>query len=392
MVRDTGAVRAPRKNTRGIVLDVIRTRGPISRIELAEATGLTAATMTRVVRDLLADGLVVESGHGASTGGKRPILVEIDPTARFAVGIHIAAESTVLIVSNLWGAIVGRSRAAAPAETPPDEFLDGLATSLRDLLDSLGIDPALVAGVGVAAPGTPDRDLGRSSSASAGPRWEGYPLREGLAQRLGLRIVLENEAIAAAVGEYWSGAAGEIGELAVIHMETDIGVGVVTRGRPLRGAHGGAGDLGHLSLDVNGAPCPCGGRGCLHLIASPAAARERYRCSTGEVVSMSRLGAAAVAGERDALEALNPSFAALAQAAGALVTLLDVERIVLAGSGFASAISFYISAVQQELDRRSKARGVAPVAVQSSVNPRDAAAVGAAAVVLHADVLDSASG
>lgn len=369
-----------------MILEVIRTRGPISRVELAEATGLTATTMTNVVRGLLADGLVAEAGHGESTGGKRRVLLEVDPRARFAVGIHLGIESTVMVVSNLWGAVVGRARTAGPLGYSPNRYLDRLAASLSDLVESLGMDRGLIAGVGIAVAGPFDGHQSAFASSPSFSHWTEYPLRGEFTARTGFGVVLENEAAAAAIGELWSGAIGDVESFAMIHMETEISVGIVSQGRLVRGATGIAGGLGHVSVDLKGEQCRCGNRGCLEAIAAPQAALRRYGESTGRRTNSSRLSAAMVAGDPQALHALEPSVSAFGNIAVSLTNLLELDRIVLTGAGFGNAISFFISGIQRALDERSLATGLPRVSVQASVNVRDAAAVGAAAIVLHDEV------
>ena len=248
------------------------------------------------------------------------------------------------------------------------------------------MDGSLIVGVGIAAAGPFDRGRGAFASSTNFSQWAGYPLREEFAERTGLGVVLENEATAAAVGEFWSGAVGDVNSFAMIHMETEIGVGIVSQGRPVRGATGNAGGLGHVSVDLRGEQCRCGNRGCLEAIAAPQAALRRYGASTDRWMNSSKLSAAVVAGDPEALRALEPSVTAFGSIAVSLTNLLDLDRIVLTGAGFGNAISFFISGIQRALDERSLVTGMSRVSVQASVNVRDAAAVGAAAIVLHDEV------
>ena len=387
MIKASDAVRAQRTNTRGLILEAIRTRGPISRGELAEATGLTAATMTNVVRRLLEDGLVLETGRGESTGGKRRVLLEVDAGARFGVGIQLGFGSTVLVVSNMWGAVVGRSRMAGIGRAHPDEYIERLAIGLLDLIDSLGLDRDLVVGAGVAVPGSFDGFRQSPDTQELLEAWASFPLQDRLVEYTAVDAVAECEAIAAAIGERWSGAVADSEAFAVILMEDAIGVGAALQGRALRGAHGHAGDLGHMLIDPAGPSCTCGARGCLVAVAGPAASLRRYSSAVGRQVSTARLNAAAVAGDPVAVSALAPSVNAFATAAASMTDMLDLERIVLAGTGFGSAMSLFITGIQTALDERSRRRGRPPVIVQASVSVRDAPALGAAALVLHEEMI-----
>lgn len=379
-------VRAQRRDTRGLVLEVIRSRGPISRTELAESTGLTAATMTGVVRRLLADGLVVETGRAESTGGKRKVLLEVDAGARLAIGIQLGFTATVIVVTNMWGAVVGRSRMPGIGGAQPDEYLDRLAENADGLIASLGLDRATVIGVGLAVPAALEHPGHADTAQAPEGVWASFPLGDGVAQRMDADVVIERDAIAAAVGERWSGAVGESDAFVLIHMDDTIGAGIVLRGRPVRGAHGRAGDLGHMSIDPNGPSCSCGARGCLSAIGGSAASLNRYRDAVGRKVGEQTLNLAAVAGEQEALDALQPAVSAFATAVATLVDLIDPDRVVLAGSGFGSAISLFITGIQSRLDERFGAPAGSRVRVEPSVSVRDAPAIGAAALVLDSTI------
>ncbi len=146
--------------SKGVVLDLIRAQGPISRVALADATGLTQATMSTVVRQLLSEGLVVETGRGESTGGKPPVMLDVNPNSRFAVGVQLGRESITYVVINLSGAIVGRTRTPGIGTTEPNEMVTRLAAEIGRTLTGLGIETGSVLGVGVVAPGPLDLSRG----------------------------------------------------------------------------------------------------------------------------------------------------------------------------------------------------------------------------------------
>src|SRR5690242_5352162 len=146
--------------SRGLVLDLIRTHGPISRTDLAEATGLTQATMSTLVRQLIGEGLVHETGRRESKGGRPLVLLDINPVSRFAVGVQVGAESITYVTIDLGGAIVGRVRTEGVGSSEPPKMVARLAKQIDSMLAHLGVDAQRVVGIGVAAPGPLDLTAG----------------------------------------------------------------------------------------------------------------------------------------------------------------------------------------------------------------------------------------
>ena len=372
------------------MLEQIRATAPVSRVDLARATGLTPATMTTVVRQLIADGLVIEVGHARSTGGKPAMLLEIDPAARCAVGVKLGAESIIVVLANLWGAVVGRARIAGAGDRPVDDVVDDIARGVRELVVATGVPPEVIVGVGVAVSGALDVDGGTLLHSAELPGWAGYPLRRELEDRTGSRVLLDTVAVSAAVGEHWGGASGDARSLALVSIDADITVGLVIDGRAVRGATGNAGALGHVAVSADGPSCECGRRGCLQVTAAPRATLARYRERTGRSATHAQLTAAAVLGDPIAAGVLRESADALAVAVTSLAELVDLDEVVLAGSALGSAVSEYIPVLRHALDAHFVPRVHHPVLVRASVSLRDASASGAAALVLGGQGADPA--
>uniref|UniRef100_UPI0027956D23 ROK family transcriptional regulator n=1 Tax=Nocardiopsis sp. CC223A TaxID=3044051 RepID=UPI0027956D23 len=242
----------PHTSSRATVLDVIRAAGTISRSGLAGATGLTAATVSTVVRGLLADGLVNEVGRAESTGGKPRVLLRLAPSSRFAVGVHLDAGGTTYALTDLTGAVVSRTAHAGPPDADPAGEPERTARRVDALVEGAGVDRGRLLGIGLVS----------AAGDASGAR--------GLERASGLPVVTGDDATAAALGEYWSGSAGRSSVLVAVHTGAALGAGVLVDGVPYRGAHGRAGGLGHVCVDIGGPPCSCGARGCLEAVAGPA--------------------------------------------------------------------------------------------------------------------------
>ncbi|HEY5882044.1 MAG TPA: ROK family transcriptional regulator [Nakamurella sp.] len=378
--------------TRGLVLDLIRSRGPISRVELASATGLTQATMSTLARQLINDGLVVEYGRGESTGGKPRVLLDIDPMARFAVGIQLGADSVSYVVCNLAGTLVGRLRTRGAGTIGPEEAVEAMTRRVRVFVDALGIDVASVVGIGVVAPGPMDLRTGTILAPPTLVRWANFPLRERLATTTGLPVVLDNDATAAAVGEFWSGSIAESAAHCTVYLGAGLGAGIIIGGSVFRGASGNAGEVGRIRLDVGKRLSTTAEHQVMP--ASVAAAARRALAAgrpagfelpaTGDAFrDFDIVATAAIRGDRLAGRLIQDSARALATAVVAMANILDLDSVTLAGPSFAIAGTLYVEAVQESMATGFFARAVHDVTVRLSDHLMDAAAVGGASLVMQ---------
>jgi predicted NBD/HSP70 family sugar kinase len=388
-----------KSRTRGLVLDAIRAARTISRVELAAATGLTGATISELVRELIDDGLVVEAGRGASTGGKPRTLVQLDPRARYSVGVQMERNACVIVIVDLAGRPVARTSFQGVASTPPDQALPMIASQVDALLATAAVDRDRVLGVGLVSYGPQDRRAGVLLSPQPSEPWLEYPVAERLAQSLGLPVLLDNDAAAAAIGEYWMGAVDRRSTYGCIYMASGIGGGIVVAGEVYRGSSSNSVELGHMSIDVNGDQCPCGNVGCLENYAGPSALVRQAAATpalaerlvpdpdTADFLTeFARIAAAANTGDPAARHLIERSARYLGAAAVTMTILFDVDAIVLAGPSFAVAGSVYQTVIQEEVDRRTVTWRTHPVRVMPSVNGSDAAAIGAAALVLQSEL------
>ncbi|MFC6022896.1 ROK family protein [Plantactinospora solaniradicis] len=395
----TSPIWTSRPKTRGLVLDLIRSARTITRIELAEATGLTGATISEVVRELMGDGLVVEAGRGAPTGGKPRTLVQLNPLARFSVGVQLERNTCVIVVVDLAGRQVARTSFHGVASMPPERALPLVAAQVEALLATAAVDRDKVLGVGLVSYGPQDRRVGVLLTPQPTDEWLDHPVARRLSESLGMPVLLDNDAAAAAIGEYWMGAVDPRSTYGCIYMATGIGGGVVVAGEVYRGSSSNSVEIGHISIDVNGDECPCGNIGCLENYAGPSALvrqalatpglAQRLALDPAEADFLSefaRIAAAANAGDPAARSLVEGSARYLGSAAVTMASLFDLDTIVLAGPSFAVAGSIYQAVIQQEVDRRTFARRAHPVRVVPSVNGSDAAAIGGAVLVLQSEL------
>ncbi|MGW0750978.1 ROK family protein [Streptomyces sp. NPDC002587] len=336
-----GGVNLPalRGHNEALLLDLLRGAGPagLGRAELAARTGLTPQAVSKITARLGGEGLVEEAGRAASTGGKPRTLLRLVPQARHALGVHVDRDELRAVRVDLAGSVVAESGSPLDLGAGPDAVVEAVVGTLARLRDPAG--PPLL-GAGVAAPGPLDHRAGVMGRVTGFPQWEGFPLREVLAGRLGLPVVLDKDTNAGAAGagvgvtagaSAGVGAGGTVGREArttvYLHVGTGLGAGLRLGGEVYRGTRSGAGEFGHQVLWLDGPPCRCGARGCAEVLCLAAVER-------GDLPGAARI---------------------LGEGAANLVALLDVDRVLLGGRVVAAAPEVFVEGVRAVLVARALA-------------------------------------
>jgi predicted NBD/HSP70 family sugar kinase len=383
--------------TRSAIVDVIRSEGEISRTELARRSLLTEATISKIVKSLLEDGIIVESGFAKSTGGKRPVLLRLNDQTLYAAGITLDVTRCVIVLCGLDGAEVDRCEIEGIGRDEPPHVTDRVAAALQRLLNGRRTRPESIVGVGVASGGR-GFSPGRRMNAAPVDGWESFPIEEELASRTGFAVIRENDANCAALGEYWTTGGSPTRDFITLYLAYGIGCGLIIAGAIYRGISGQAGEIGHTLAVANGPLCWCGRHGCLDTVASPRAVAEqivanptlRAACAVtrdtefGEIYR--RFGELVKDGNEPARRLFRATAGHLAGAVNDLVNTLDLDLVSLAGPGFADLGEEYRSAIDEQLATFALTRGVRPITVRLGTGGADAAARGAASVVLHREL------
>ncbi|GKQ37706.1 ROK family transcriptional regulator [Streptomyces sp. A012304] len=376
---------AVRSHNTALVLDLLRTAGRdgISRLELAERTGLTPQAVSKITARLRAEGLAVEAGHRASTGGKPRTVLRLVPEAGHAVGVHLDRDELRVVLADLDGGVVGErcvpldlgagaeavvGAVVREAEEVVRRGIGGREWAVRTCAgereravggtEEEAAGAALSAygtllGVGVALPGPLDHTHGVLHRVTGFPEWDGFPLRDALARRLGVPVVVDKDTNAAALG---LAVGGERGSFAYLHLGTGLGAGLVIGGSVHRGARTGAGEFGHQVIQLDGPPCPCGNRGCVEALCLAAIDR-------GDVAEAARV---------------------LGAGAANLVGLLDIDLVLLGGRTITSAPAPFVHGVTTVLTARARREGTpeGPVPVRLAPGGPRSVAEGAAQLLL----------
>ncbi|MGN9816126.1 ROK family transcriptional regulator [Streptomyces sp. SD11] len=344
-----------RSHNAALLLDLLRRAGRagVSRLELAERTGLTPQAVSKITARLREDGLITEAGRQASTGGKPRTVLRLVPEAGHAVGLQVDRDELRAVLVDLTGEVVAERRAALDLGAGAEAVLDVVVEEAQVLVE--GPSGAAVLGVGVAMPGPLDHTHGVLHRVTGFPEWDGFPLRDALARRLGVPVVLDKDTNAAALGLAGLAVGGEVGAFAYLHLGTGLGAGLVLGGAVHRGARTGAGEFGHQVVQLDGPPCPCGNQGCIEALCLAAVAR-------GDIDEAARV---------------------LGEGAANLVGLLDIDLVLLGGRTVTAEPERFVRGVGAVLDARARREGASsPVPVRIAPGGARAVPEGAAQLLL----------
>ena len=376
------------------VLRLLRERGAISRVELAELLSLPRARLALVVDRLIHRGLAQNGGAAASRGGRPSSLVRLSDRLHF-VGIDIGATSLTVAVTDGHLSVLGSASEPADVRTGPGTVLAAAAALVDKLQAELGIDAFDGAGVGV--PGPVSFPQGLPSAPPLMPGWDRFPVQDVLAARLRTSVLLDNDVNIMALGERQAGVAREAPDFLFVKVGTGIGCGIVLGGQVHRGMSGSAGDIGHIQVADGGPVCACGKRGCLEAYFGGAAlsrmaldaARsgrspwlsERLQ-ATGRLTAVD-VGSAASGGDPVALELIREGAGRLGQVLAGLVSFLNPGLVVL-GGGLAGLGHVLLAEVRSVVYRQSLPLATGNLPIVLSELGELAGVVGAAHLVSEA--------
>lgn len=312
---------------RGIVLNLIRRRQPISRADLARVSGLQRSTVSLITEQLIREKWVIYGPTGRLPRGRRPTFLRLNERRAILV-VDLRPEITTFAVSDVNGRFL--SLQGMPTPSSPEAATAKFSAKIRQMVDS---HPELVfEGIGMSVPGRFNESRQRVVFAP-NLKWPEFDLREPLEKALGMRVEVENAANACVLAEVWFGHAEKTRDMVVITVSEGLGVGIFSNGRLIRGLNGMAGEFGHVPLDVDGPRCSCGGRGCWEVFASNRAALRYYHESSaaGNGPSFQDLLSLAESGDSLALKALDRMAHAIGRGTRMIVAGVAPEEIVFVG-------------------------------------------------------------
>jgi glucokinase-like ROK family protein len=351
------------------IFDAVRVnQDGISRADVARLTNLSRATVSAIVDELIDASLVREARVGVSRGGRRPTILELNPDVGRVMGIDIGATHLVVAVSDLRGCILAeliQDNSKFNIAAGPERCLEIVDATVKLVLARAGCDLNSLTAIAVGVPGPVVAKLGLVVAPPIMPGWDGFPIRDRLAEKWGRPIFVDNDADLGALGEGTYGAGrGEL-NLAYIKVGTGIGCGILMDGHLYRGVLGTAGEIGHFTMSEDGPPCTCGNYGCLEAMAGGRAIAQRAQMAikAGQRTSLSSLNhggevtthdvaLAAQNGDTVSQQLLSDAGRHIGSALASLINLLN-PGLVLVGGGVAGAGEFLINPIREAVEERS---------------------------------------
>jgi predicted NBD/HSP70 family sugar kinase len=384
---DSGSLRSLRELNRGRVIDALRERGTASRAEIARITGLSRSTVSSIVSDLIADGLLSEQeatgvAHGEA-GGRPPVLLTLNPSAGLAIGVDFGHTHLRVAVSDLSHRVLAEAGRDLDTDHSAEQGLDAAAELVGKVLDEAGVGRQRVLGVGMGLPGPINRISGTVGSSSILPGWVGVNAAAEMERRLGLPVHVENDANLGALAEFVWGAGRDHSDVIYIKLSSGVGAGLLFAGRLHQGAGGTAGEIGHTPAQSGTAICRCGSRGCLETVASARAIAEQLGTSRGEPVSTEELLALIQEGDPAAARLIGEAGREIGVALAGLVNLVNPDCVIVGGD-LSAAGDVITQPVLESIRRYAITSAAEQVTVVPGVLGERAELLGALALVLHA--------
>jgi len=377
-----------KQHNRDLVLKTIFDHDAISRAEIARLTKLTRATVSDMVASLIEEGLVEEVGYGESIGGKAPILLSLVADSRYLIGLNLAQDKFIGSVVNLRGEI--KETVEFPVDDIDGEQALQLVYQILDQLTNNHWKPLV--GIGVGTPGLVNTQEGIVINA-VNLDWQDLPLAHLLESRYELPITVLNDSQATAIGEFVYGGNHQFeSNLIVVTVKHGIGAGILINGRLFQGDGGGAGEIGHVVVQENGALCRCGKHGCLESIASARAVVQRaialapeYNDSTlaknPQNISLNAIKSAWQANDTLARRVTLDAAHYLGISMAGLVGALNIQKIVLSGD-LATFGDSWLRSVQESMTQASLARMAQDTKLELGTLEFKACILGASAFML----------
>jgi predicted NBD/HSP70 family sugar kinase len=312
---------------RGVVLNLIRRRQPISRADLARVSGLQRSTVSLITEQLIRERWVVNGPLGRLPRGRRPTFLRLNERRAIVVA-DLRPNLTTVAVADVNGRFL--SQESMPTLSDPARTAAKLAASIEHQMTA---HPELIfEGVGISLPGRVDEQTGRIVFAP-NLKWPVFDLRTPLEHATGMQVEMENAANACVLAEVWFGTAENVRDMVVVTVSEGIGTGLFVNHQLAKGLHGVAGEFGHVPLDPAGPQCSCGSRGCWEVYGSNRAAVRYYSESAkeSESISFEDLMKLAEAGDPIAFKALEKMAHAIGRGMQFVVAGLAPEEIVMVG-------------------------------------------------------------
>jgi len=360
----------------------------LSRADLARQLDLSRAAVSSIVNDLLENELVRESKSGDKTGGRRPVLLEINPDKGFVIGVDMGATHLAIILTDFSAQVLNSMEFPFDVSRGANICLNELDTRMQEFLVQNEIDLQKALAIGVGVPGPVVAEAGGVVSPPIMPGWDGFPIRSHLEKLWSRPITLNNDAELGALGEWAYGAGRDVRHLMYVKVGYGIGAGLLFDGQIYRGSTGSAGEIGHITINEKGPRCTCGNFGCLEAMAGgrSIADRARQAIESGRRSQLNDLpfdeitaldvAQAAQKGDRVAQEIIIQAGEYLGIALASLVNVVNPSMIII-GGGVSQMGDLLLEPIRRTVRRRGLPAAINAVRISAAVLGSRSSGIGA---------------
>lgn len=376
-----------RQSNRGLLLREIILRGQVTRRELQQRTGLSAASIANLVTELRNEGLVLEAGSLPSRGGRPLGLITPAPAGAYSIGVEVGDTHVTADLYDLALTRRDRVRTPVPGAVPdPDVVREAVTSAVDTLRDRHADTDERLLGVGLGVPGTVETTpAGHSVIYAADLDWDGLPVRN-LYRDPEIPVHAGNGAQTQATAEMWRGGARGVDHCVVALVGDGVGAGLVVNGSLLEGASGSAGEWGHTKVAVDGPPCDCGSRGCLEAYVGGRSIARRWRGGNADGTVVRDLIAATDAGDVEAGAVLDDVLRALAAGIASLVNLLNPQKVIIGGWAGLELTASRLPLLADYVEQGALSRATERLTIERSELAEGAVSLGAALLPIASTV------
>jgi predicted NBD/HSP70 family sugar kinase len=349
-----GSLESLRSRNRLRVLETVQQRGAISRVDITRMTGLSRTTVSSLVAELLAEGVLSERAEPlvSSPGGGRPAtLLTLNPDGRGVLGVHLGHDSIRVVLANLSGAVLGERQCEIDVDHHPVDSLAYVADAAVGLVADQGYGMDRVIGMGVAVSAPVHLVSHALRTPSMLRDWTDVDIAARLRERVGLPVHVGNDANLGALAEWIFGVGRGADDLIYVMLSGGVGAGLILHGRPYEGAGGAAGELGHVAVVDGGYVCRCGNRGCLETVVGSRALLGAVAHSRGPDTTLADVVGLALAGDPGCRRVVVDAGRTIGRALSGICAVLD-PKLVIIGGRIAAVGAPLLDGVREVLARR----------------------------------------
>ena len=348
--------------SRNRIVRAVRDSGGLTQVELSAATGLSAATVSALVKELAGAG--VFSTSDTIHSGRRAVRVTLNPRVGVCAAVHIGPRNASVALADAAHRVVTERTLPLPFEHRPDTTIKLIATLIVEMLTREGFEHSDLLALGVGLPMPVDPDSGIAGRANFMAPWSGVAVGEAFSRRLGCPAMVDKSAHFAAVAEAAHGVGRAHPDMIYVHASHNVSGAVVVDGRLARGSHGTAGEFGHVTVDPAGDICECGSRGCLTTIAGAQALTAPLRATRGSC-TLADVVAGAIDGDPGCVRVVADAGAAIGGVVANAVVTLGSSAVVVGGE-LAATGDVLMRPLRQAVTSHGFFGGGAPILVSTT--------------------------